>query len=80
MPPMTRGTAKGETAAPPGSRKETHVDLEIVIPAYNEEHRIDRTLTAYRGHPWDRSVRFLVALDACTDRTADIVARHAAED
>jgi glycosyltransferase involved in cell wall biosynthesis len=62
------------------SQEEGPVDLEIVIPAYNEEHRIDRTLTAYRGHAWDRNVRFLVALDACTDRTAEIVARHAAED
>lgn len=56
------------------------MDLDIVIPAYNEEHRIDRTLTAYREHAWRHRVRVLVALDACTDRTAEIVGRHAAED
>jgi glycosyltransferase involved in cell wall biosynthesis len=54
--------------------------LDIVIPAHNEEHRIDRTLTAYRAGVRDGEVRFLAALDACTDGTAEIVRRHAAED
>jgi len=54
--------------------------LDIVIPAHNEEHRIDRTLHAYRaGCPSD-ATRFVVALDQCTDRTADIVRAHAARD
>lgn len=54
--------------------------LDIVIPAHNEEHRIGRTLSAYRtgcSHP---GTRFLVALDACTDRTAEIVRSHRDED
>jgi len=54
--------------------------LDIVIPAHNEEHRIDRTLTAYRTVCGGRHVRFHVALDGCTDGTAAIVGRHQAED
>lgn len=56
------------------------MELDLVIPAHNEEHRIDRTLEAYRAHPWGREVRFVVALDDCTDRTADIVAAHRRKD
>ena len=54
--------------------------LDIVIPAHNEEHRIDRTLHAYRTGCPDRDIRFLVAADACTDRTTDIVRGHARQD
>jgi glycosyltransferase involved in cell wall biosynthesis len=53
--------------------------MDIVIPAHNEERRLDPALRSYRrGLP--RGTRLLVALDACTDRTAEIVARHARED
>ena len=54
--------------------------LDIVIPAHNEDHRIDRTLGAYRARCTDPHTRFLVALDDCTDGTAGIVRRHAAHD
>jgi glycosyltransferase involved in cell wall biosynthesis len=54
--------------------------LDIVIPAHNEEHRIDRTLTAYRTVCGGRNVRFQVALDGCTDSTAEIVNAHSGED
>jgi glycosyltransferase involved in cell wall biosynthesis len=54
--------------------------LDIVIPAHNEEHRISRTLTAYRTVCGGPEVCFLVALDGCTDRTAEIVAEHAQQD
>lgn len=54
--------------------------LDIVIPAHNEEHRIGRTLDAYRTDCADPATRFLVALDACTDATAEIVRAHGAED
>jgi glycosyltransferase involved in cell wall biosynthesis len=54
--------------------------LDIVIPAHNEEHRIGRTLRAYRAGCPHPGIRFLVALDACTDRTAEIVRAHRAED
>jgi glycosyltransferase involved in cell wall biosynthesis len=54
--------------------------LDIVIPAHNEQDRIDRTLSAYRAACPQPGVSFLVALDACTDGTADIVREHARED
>ena len=50
--------------------------LDIVMPAHNEEDRIDRTLRAYRAACPDDGVRFLVALDSCTDRTPEIVHAH----
>src|SRR6476620_5903316 len=53
--------------------------LDIVMPAHNEEQRIDRTLHAYRASCGD-GVRLLVALDSCTDRTPEIVRAHAAQD
>jgi glycosyltransferase involved in cell wall biosynthesis len=62
------------------SPKEPDVSLDIVVPAYNEEHRIDRMLQAYRASFTDGDVRFLTALDRCSDGTADVVRRHAAED
>jgi glycosyltransferase involved in cell wall biosynthesis len=54
--------------------------LDIVIPAHNEQDRIDRTLRAYRSGCPQPGVSFLVALDACTDATAEIVRRHARDD
>jgi len=55
----------------------THLD--IVIPAHNEEHRIDATLAAYRS-VCAPTTGFLIALDDCSDRTGEIVAQHERED
>jgi glycosyltransferase involved in cell wall biosynthesis len=54
--------------------------VDIVIPAHNEEARIGPMLAAYRSRCADPEVRFLAALDWCTDGTADIVAAHAEDD
>jgi glycosyltransferase involved in cell wall biosynthesis len=54
--------------------------LDIVIPAHNEEARIGPMLAAYRSRCTDPDVRFLAALDWCTDGTEDVVAAHAEED
>lgn len=54
--------------------------LDLVLPAHNEEHRIDRTLRAYRYALPASDTRFWVALDGCDDDTATIVRRHAADD
>jgi glycosyltransferase involved in cell wall biosynthesis len=54
--------------------------LDIVIPAHNEEARIGSMLAAYRSRCADPGIRFLAALDWCTDGTADVVAAHADED
>jgi glycosyltransferase involved in cell wall biosynthesis len=56
------------------------VRLDIVIPAHNEEDRIDHTLRAYRAHCTDPDTTFLVALDRCTDDTSAVVAHHARDD
>jgi glycosyltransferase involved in cell wall biosynthesis len=53
--------------------------LDLVIPAHNEGHRIDRTLSAYRSLWPEPDTRFLVALDGCTDATAEIVRRHTSD-
>ena len=47
--------------------------LDIVMPAHNEEARIGRTLRIYRDACPDPEIRFLVAMDDCQDRTAEIV-------
>jgi glycosyltransferase involved in cell wall biosynthesis len=52
--------------------------VDIVIPAHNEEERIGSTLDAYLNHPTEHDLRLLVALDNCTDGTAEVVASHAA--
>ena len=53
--------------------------LSIVIPAYNEEYRLDSTLIAVTqfvsSQPWDWEVR--VVDDGSQDQTADVVERHA---
>jgi glycosyltransferase involved in cell wall biosynthesis len=54
--------------------------FDLVIPAHDEQHRIDRTLAAYRAGFPQGDVRFHVALDGCHDGTAEVVARHAAAD
>lgn len=54
--------------------------LDIIVPAHNEEHRIDRMLSAFRARLDDPEIRFLVALDHCTDRTGEVVERHAKVD
>jgi glycosyltransferase involved in cell wall biosynthesis len=56
------------------------VRLDIVIPAHNEEHRIGRTLEGYRSHLRDPEMRFVVALDDCTDGTERVVRAHMADD
>jgi glycosyltransferase involved in cell wall biosynthesis len=56
------------------------VSIEIVIPAHNEQHRIARTLQAYRDEVVAPDVTITVALDDCTDDTGAIVAEHAAVD
>lgn len=54
--------------------------LDIIMPAHNEEHRIGPTLDSYRAVCADPEIRIVVALDACTDATARIVADHARRD
>lgn len=78
------GTSTPNLAAPREwasmPRSSDEIALDIIIPAYNEEHRIEPTLHAYRrGFPGPE-VRFIIALDDCEDATPEIVRRHAEED
>ncbi len=45
----------------------------IVIPAYNEEKRITKTLKAYTDHFKGNNYEIIVVCDGCTDKTAEIV-------
>lgn len=53
--------------------------LSVIIPAYNEEARIGKTLTAVHAYltaqafPWE----LLIVLDGCQDNTAGVVAAFA---
>jgi glycosyltransferase involved in cell wall biosynthesis len=68
-PAARRGLRIHLAARPP-------VDLELVIPAYNEEKRIGRTIrraSAYLGHQAYRSAIVLVD-NGSVDRTVDVAA------
>lgn len=57
--------------------------LSIVIPAYNEEHRLPATLDAVGRYVETKQLDFveiLVVDDGSSDRTADVVRRAAAAD
>lgn len=48
-------------------------ELTIIVPAYNEEGRIGKTLASYLDYYKDKSVSFLVVVNGSTDRTFEIV-------
>jgi glycosyltransferase involved in cell wall biosynthesis len=54
--------------------------VDIVIPAHNEQERIGPMLDAYLTRCAGPEMRFLVALDRCTDRTAEVVGARAERD
>ncbi len=55
--------------------------ISIVIPAYNEARRIERTLKALLSYINDRDdVEIIIVMDGCTDETPNIVMRFARSD
>lgn len=57
--------------------------IGVVVPAHNEQDRLARCLASIAraaAHPAlaGETVRIMVVLDACTDGSAQVVARHAA--
>ena len=57
--------------------KRSKTKISIVIPAYNEELRIQNTLSAYEWH-FSRldNAEFIVVCDGNTDKTPEIVGRY----
>ena len=47
--------------------------FSIIIPAYNEEKRIEQTLTSYTDFFKDKDSEIFVVLNGCTDNTLSIV-------
>lgn len=47
--------------------------LSIIIPAYNEEHRIKPTLRAYLDYFKDKDIEIIVVMNGCTDNTLKAV-------
>lgn len=80
---MGRTSGSSVEAPNPGPstvRRSDQVNLDLIIPAHNEAHRIGPTLEAFRRGLPHPDMRFIVALDSCEDATPEIVARHAHED
>ena len=46
--------------------------IDIIIPAYNEEHRIEPTLRSYADY-FNNTVQLTVVLNGCTDNTLKVV-------
>lgn len=53
-------------------------ELTVIIPAYNEEQGLGRTLDSLTSEPRLDGARIIVISDGSTDRTADIAREHGA--
>lgn len=47
--------------------------LSVIIPAYNEEKRIEKTLRDYLEYKWNYETDILVVLNGCKDNTLGVV-------
>lgn len=57
----------------------TDESVSIIIPAHNEERVIDRCATSLRNQS-HKNVQIVFVLDRCSDRTLEILQKHANED
>jgi len=57
----------------------TNETVSIVIPAHNEERVIDRCATSLRSQS-HKNIKIIFVLDRCSDRTLEILQKHAEED
>ncbi len=62
-----------------GLPKPTDASVSIVIPAHNEERVIDRCATSLRAQSHAK-LQIIFVLDRCTDKTLEILQKHADED
>jgi hypothetical protein len=53
--------------------------LSVIVPAHNEQSVIDTCCASLRGQDYPK-LEIIFILDRCTDRTREIVTRHARED
>ncbi len=53
--------------------------ISIIVPAHNEERVIDRCATSLRNQSHEK-IQVIFVLDRCTDRTLEILQKHAVED
>ena len=73
---MSPATTSRSSLAP--HHRRSAVDLEIIVPAFNEERRLGRTLTAIRAHLAADSrltARIVIVDNGSADRTAELVDR-----
>jgi len=57
----------------------TDASVSIVIPAHNEERVINRCVTSLRNQS-HKNVQIIFVLDRCSDRTLEILQKHAKDD
>ncbi len=55
------------------------VPVSIIIPAHNEERVIDQCATSLRNQS-HRNLQIIFVLDRCTDKTLELLQKHAKED
>lgn len=53
--------------------------VSVIVPAHNEQRVIETLVRSLRRQEY-RNLELIFVLDRCTDATAEILARHAAED
>lgn len=63
-----------DSALAPEPGPEDYASVSVIIPAYNEEAGIARTLTTLTGQPLLRDVEIIVVDDGSSDCTAQVVA------
>ncbi len=75
-PPTGRSSARSSIHAATSQMNSTPLDLSIVIPAYNEESRLPKTLDAVFAYLQSQSLNaeVIVVDDGSTDQTTKVVA------
>jgi glycosyltransferase involved in cell wall biosynthesis len=77
--PTTSATAVTEATSPRNATAQA-VDASVLVPVFNEERYIERSVAAMRRQRFDGKLEFLFADGGSTDRTREILDALAAED
>ena len=73
------GTAQGGAALGGTAQDETAPKVVALLPAWNAEKFIQRTLDSVTAQTWP-NLEIVASVDLSTDRTAEIIAAHAEQD